>query len=543
MARCLGGRRVAAACIGAAIVLSAGAAAATQTLYKDEDGHELLLNLQGGLGGFGVGNADFGAGDINSSAPRTGAPPSQRRTDREWVEGFVKPSLEGRAPLWDYGSAYGLMSIVTTFTRGNGDAVSSLAPQGARSTTSDHPDHFTIEDAVLGWRSGTLLEDWAAGKDALDISGGDQSFVIGDAFLVGTGVANGFHRAALYFAPRTSFDRTILVRVNTSPVRARLFKLETHTDQDEMHGFDQPKTKLLGGTAEWFKASTETAGGTTVGEKEAAQAAQTTGETAEAQEEADLWSIGGTFLHVYEADSSGEFSFSPADPVEPVSIQANRQGLNVFSAHLGGSFLEFDRDILLYGQFVLERNDEPNRKVRANAWYIEPGYRFSALPWTPQINLRYAHFSGDRNPTDRVKRSYDPLFATGGPRGFGSWTLGEIYGNYLGSNSNIDVAMANLKVSPSDQLDLGAIFYDFYFDEVRQFNDPRISASHALDEVDLYAAWSPRSWMTVTGLVGVAVPGSGFKQAASAFVADNGPPGRATGKTMTLGELLLTFHY
>jgi hypothetical protein len=41
--------------------------------------------------------------------------------------------------------------------------------------------------------------------------------------------------------------------------------------------------------------------------------------------------------------------------------------------------------------------------VRANAWYVEPGWTFSAVPWTPRVFYRYSHFSGDPNPNDGTK--------------------------------------------------------------------------------------------------------------------------------------------
>ena len=178
-----------------------------------------------------------------------------------------------------------------------------------------------------------------------------------------------------------------------------------------------------------------------------------------------MWSAGFDFLHVYDADSTpGTFSFPPwASPT--LSIYGNRNGLNVYSGYLSGSFFKFDPNIRFHSQFVLERNDSVDRRVKAAAWYVEPGYKFSPLPWTPQLNLRYAHFSGDPNPQDRLKQSYDPLFTTGGDRGFGSWFLGEIFGQYISSNSNLDVAMAHLQFSPLDTVEGGIIYYDFHFDQ------------------------------------------------------------------------------
>jgi hypothetical protein len=67
--------------------------------------------------------------------------------------------------------------------------------------------------------------------------------------------------------------------------------------------------------------------------------------------------------------------------------------------------------------------------------------------------LKRAHFSGDPNPQDRLKQTYDPLFTTGGDRGFGSWFLGEIFGQYISPNSNLNVAMAHLKFSPLDTVE------------------------------------------------------------------------------------------
>ncbi len=104
--------------------------------------------------------------------------------------------------------------------------------------------------------------------------------------------------------------------------------------------------------------------------------------------------------------------------------------------------------------------------------------------------------------------------------------------------------MANLKISPlPDLLELGAIYYSFDFDKVAQFNDPRITAGHAADELNFYARWSPNDWFGLAGIFGFAIPGPGLKQAAQAFVADNGPAGRVVGRTMTLAELILEIKY
>ena len=518
-------------------------AQAHQMLY-DQDGYRLAVGIEAGFGGFLISNVDTGAGNVNTDAPLQGPfPPSERRTTRDWFEGFAKPFAELETPLFDFGHTYALVSVVGALTRGNGDATSSLAPQGARSTTSDAPQHAALEDAVIGWHSGNLFAN-SLGEDAIELSGGRQSFVLGNSFLLGTGVVNGFGRAAFYLQPRASFDGAAILKLNLSPVRAKLFHLENRVDQDLMQGFDQPKTDFFGLDIALFEASEEEPAPKATGEKQARTAAQAVQTTRVKKEVPDLWTAGFDFLHTYDADStSGTFSFQPGEPSPTLNIYGNRNGLNVYSGYLAGSFFKFAPNIRFYSQFALERNDAVDRRVKAAGWYVEPGYKFSTLPWAPQLNLRYAHFSGDPNPSDRLKQSYDPLFTTGGDRGFGSWFLGEIFGQYISPNSNLNVAMAHLKFAPLDTVEAGIIYYDFRFDQTAQFDNPSITSKNAAQEVDFYSVWSATEWLTVSGVLAFAVPGTGLKQAARAFVIDNGPVDRRVGRTMTLSELFLAIKY
>ena len=255
-----------------------GPAQAHQMLY-DQDCYRLAVGLEAGLGGFAVGNVDTGVGNINTDAPLQGPfPPAERRITRGWFEGFAKPFAELETPFFDFGHTYTLVSVVGALTRGNGDALSSLAPQAARSTTSDAPQHAALEDAVVGWHSGSLFTD-TLGEDAIELSGGRQSFVLGDAFLIGSGVANGFGRAALYLRPRASFDNVALLKLNLEPVRARVFNLENRVNQDLMQGFDQPKSQFFGLDVGLFGTTEAEPSPPKAGEKpapKAAQAVQTT---------------------------------------------------------------------------------------------------------------------------------------------------------------------------------------------------------------------------------------------------------------------------
>ena len=103
--------------------------------------------------------------------------------------------------------------------------------------------------------------------------------------------------------------------------------------------------------------------------------------------------------------------------------------------------------------------------------------------------------------------------------------------------------MVHLKFSPLDTLDFGILYYNFRFDQPAQFNNLLITSRNAAQEVDFYSVWSPTEWLTFTGVLAFAVPGSGLKQAAQAFVADNGPPNLRVGRTMTLAELFVSIKY
>src|SRR5215469_16271766 len=60
-----------------------GAAQAHQMLY-DQDGYRLAVGIEAGLGGFAVGNADTGAGNVNTDAPLGEPfPSSERRVTRD----------------------------------------------------------------------------------------------------------------------------------------------------------------------------------------------------------------------------------------------------------------------------------------------------------------------------------------------------------------------------------------------------------------------------------------------------------------------------
>lgn len=446
---------------------------------------DLHLGLDAGLAYFGVRNAGNGTG----SNSRT----SERHGSRDWFEGFIAPKAEGSLDIGT-GSLYGGLRIVGEGTRGNGDAA-------ADSTTSDQPTATALDNYYLGWKSGSSLS--ALGDDGLDLSLGRQDFTIGDGFLIQDGTAEGQKRGAVILSPRIAFDRTAILKLNTAPVRADIFHLEGTVNQDRMRGSDGAATKLYGANIEWF--------GSTEGDK------------GRFEYDSRAWYVGATAMHLYDADHG---------------IAATRDGMNVMAVRTGGSlfrsFGDAFKDFGLYSEYAIERNDDSATKLNAHAWYVEPQYTFSALPWTPKLSYRYASFSGDNNSSDGTNHAWDTLYSAGGARGWGTWTQGEITGNYVTGNTNLNSQSVHLRLQPTDDLAVGAIYYMFDYDK----KPSGVTNSSLMNEVNVYGEWTtPVPGLSISGVLGAASSGKGRQQELAASSSD------ANDRTIWLGELILAYSF
>src|SRR5262249_54894054 len=140
----------------------------------------------------------------------------------------------------------------------------------------------------------------------------------------------------------------------------------------------------------------------------------------------------------------------------------------------------------------------------ANGWYAAPAYKFSRLPWAPQLFYRYASFSGGGT------HGFDPLFA--GLSDWGTWFQGEVLGEFVLANSNLNSNQVRLKLTPAEPLTLNVIY-----DEFRLFNHQqafgaqpaRVQSRSLADEVDMIFDVSLANWWAMTATFAVAVPNDG----------------------------------
>lgn len=349
----------------------------------------------------------------------------------DWQEAYLKLGLSGNQGLSAAGDQlYGKLSWVSSSTFGDGDAAGWT--DGSERTSK-------IEDAYLGWRSGQRFT--ALGENGMDISFGRQNIVIGDGFLVsgdalnlGKGIGDGLlnRGGAYYLTARKAFDQTAVLRLG---------------------GAQGWRSDLM-----WLKSDNP---------------AQAEAEMAVATLErvSDKGTIGLTYMDVL--DTNEDFDFLDRKGIKTYSLrgQGNAGVENLF---LAGEYAHQDRH---------NGDDE-------NAWYLEAGWTFADMPWSPSVNYRYSRFSED----------YDPTFYGNG-RALGTWFQGEVASNYAGPfNNNTQVHHIGIKASPMEGLSIGALLYDF--DTLNTAGRLNLDGR----ELNLYAEWGVNDHLFVMPVLGFYKP-------------------------------------
>lgn len=355
-----------------------------------------------------------------------------RAGSASWREGYLKYGVSADQGLGGVGTAYGAFGFLSSGTWGDGDAASFT--DGSERTTK-------IEDAYLGWRSGDLFP--VLGEDGVDLSFGRQNIVVGDGFLIngdalnlGKGVADGeFNRGGGYYlAARKNFDQTAVLRLG---------------------GKEGWRSDLV-----WLKSDNR------------------------AQARSEMYV--GTLEHVAEAGTVGltYIDVKDVDDKYANATQLNRDGMKTYSLRAQGN--AGVKDLFLSGEYAWQ----DKRKVdNEDAWYLEAGWTFADVAWSPKVNYRYSRFS----------EGYDTLFY-GLNRGFGTWFQGEVAGNYAGPfNSNTRIHHVGASVTPLENLTVGALWFNY--DTIK--NELGDLSGH---EFDVYAQWGLTENLAVIPLVGLYQP-------------------------------------
>jgi hypothetical protein len=324
----------------------------------------------------------------------------------------------------------------------------------AVSNESEVNNHkYTLESGYLKWQSGDLFP--SLGFNALEVSGGNQNYQVFDGLLFWDGGQDGGERGASWLSPRKAFRETGIVRLETADLVLEAAHLKYNDDPDT-------KTRLAVGRMEYAKNDCVM----------------------------KYLKVGLVYFKIYDSKT------------------ASRDGMNGVYGYHEATPLPSLPDLSYTASYVWESNSKNSGLKNAIGWYAGPVYQLSILPWRPQLSYRYASFSGGGT------KAFDPLFT--GLTDWGSWFQGEILGEFVLSNSNLDSHQVRLKLAPGELVTFNLIYYKFLlYDRSQDFGETpaRVASSSLADEVDMILDVSPTNWWSMTATFAFAVPDDGFREA------------------------------
>lgn len=377
-----------------------------------------------------------------------------------WAEFGLVPALDGQYSLGENGTLSARISGVYTTTQLGLDWAGSNFIDGE----TKKPEEFTLEDAYLRWTSGNLAP--SLGKDAITLSVGSQPYAVGTQFLFGNGGSDGGNRGGYWLGLRKAFEFAGIARLETGEFSGEtLYFRSDDRGGDHTNGaganFDYDFGKLL---------------------------------------DMERLELGFGYWNLFDSD----------DP--------RRDGLHVVNLRLDTIPFSSLAGLGFSGEFAKEKNEWRN-----DSWAISGsvGYDFAAneVPWTPYISYRFSNFSGDDQNGDNDNR-FDPLYYNFND--WNQWYIGEILGEWIAGNSNINSHTIRLRANPIESVTLN-LFYIYARLNEKQASqdgpggrpvDPRVVAIGDKDlshEFDFIVDWTVNDYLMMSGVVAALVPESGAK--------------------------------
>lgn len=438
-----------------AISISAGAQMAKADdanplqLWTGPNGSFFKANFEGYYGAWGQSNSWFGY-----SKQEIGA------DSRFWQEALIKPGV-----TWNYGclpdneSIYGRATFSVAATWGGVDAGGTNvqfvngAPKGVNIADTQ------LQDTFIGWKSGDLFNSWGLANNFLDLSFGRQSYKEGSGFLFWNEGRVGYDNAAYWMGMRTDADWAGIARLRQGPLSVDLIYLKANDFLvPNMYNFGLPSLNQAQGYSD-----------TTVG-----------GGTFDYNFPDKVASIGGG---VYNDDT--QYPRLPA--VESMMIYDAHGWVKPFAI----ACVPYLAPLKVEGEFA---NEQKTHDPTGNGWYAAISYPFADVPLCPELSYRYTSFSS----------AYDTLFY-----GFGDWEYwfqGEIMGEYVKGNHNLNTHMVELKFKPLSPLDckLAYIHYD------TETLNGGTGSKNLADELDFVTDWTVNKYLSFSLVGAMANPNGGM---------------------------------
>jgi Alginate export len=332
-------------------------------------------------------------------------------------------------------------------------SLTASGPDGAVSNGSERTvDAYTLESGYLAWQSEDIFPQ--LGHNAIELSAGNQNYQVFDGLLFWDGGQDSTDRGANWISPRKAFRETGIARFNLEGFTFEGVHLKYNDNPDTHTRLGAGRIEYV--TDDWFMKHLK---------------------------------VGFMAFDIYESDT------------------ASRDGMAGIYVYHEATPLPALRDFAYQASFVRESNSKSSGLSEAYGWYVTPAYQLSSLPWQPQLSYRYASFSGGGT------RAFDSLFT--GLSDWGSWFQGELLGEFVLSNSNLNSNQVRLLLKPSEIVTLNLIYYKLLLDNRNQdfgLTPSRVKRSLA-DEVDLIVDVAVTNWWSVTATCSVANPNQGFREA------------------------------
>lgn len=423
-------------CIASGAFLTTGNLAARQ-LY---DGEKLDITSSTTIvGGVQRGNnVNYGAGNFRNG--------EDNNTN---LEGSIEV---GAGFTWDLGNnsnAYANLSVIGAAQRSDGELSGQFG-------TGDDSD-VTNELTNIGFTNGVF-----------DLSFGAQDFKVGDGFLLADGnVEVATRDGAFWIAPRTAWNNSAIMRLNTNPVRADIFWIEADKDSFE---------QAYGGANIEYALPEE--GGT----------------------------VAAMYFKVLNDDGSGDAAITGSD-----TILSGNIGAEYFDLRASNIVVPGTENLTFHGEYTHlgGEHDKSGLKYDADAWYAELNYTFNNVPWKPVLSYRYSSFSGDDLATSDNEGFAIPNYGIG--RDWDTWFQGEITGEYHLFNNNQNTQLIKLKAYPHEQWAIAAYYLNFKLDEMHYFGTPVTSDDWA-DEINFTVEYYPTDNFYVFGALAWATPNDAANQ-------------------------------
>jgi hypothetical protein len=379
------------------------------------------FNLDAGIGTFG----------FNNSLYTDARPDPSGDLGDNWMESYIKPALSGTLATGQ-SQLFGTISVVGERT--------FFAPPPLVGTEASS---FQIEDAYLGWRSGTTV---GSKENELEFTVGRTQYRVGHGLLVWDGGGEGGSRGGFWSNARKAWQFAGVAAFRPKHQTFEAFYL----DRDEVPE-SQTGTRLWGGNYELSMGSATTFG-------------------------------------------ASYFRFL-ADP----ATNASRDGMNVYNARLFTNPLRRLPGLGFEFEYAREDNGD---LIKSTAFTGLASYELGSMGWKPRLSYRYAYFQGD-DPATAANEGFDMLLP--GFYDWGTWWQGEIAGEYFLSNSNLVSHQVRLHLTPSDALSGGLIGYSYLLDQPASFA-AGVTAKNLAMELDAYADWKLNSNFTVSLVAAFANP-------------------------------------